>query len=81
MKHIRHAPVTVDQYLRDQIGKRRAQTPVTFWVTDPTDHCGISDGPYTHMYVNHGTYMRQTTGDWHNDDSNSEKNNISVDTQ
>ena len=37
-KHIRHTAVTVEQYLREQIAKSRAQTLVTFWGTDPTNH-------------------------------------------
>ena len=30
--------------------KTRAQAPVTFWGTDPTDHHGILYGLYMHMY-------------------------------
>ena len=30
MKHIRHAPVTVEQCIRNQIAKSRAQKLVTF---------------------------------------------------
>ena len=38
MKHIRHIPVMVEQYLRDQLAKARTQTPVNFWGTDPTNY-------------------------------------------
>ena len=81
MKHSRHTPVTVEQYLRDQIVNSRAQTLVTFLGTDLTNHCGVSDDPYTHMYTNHGTFIRQSKSVGHSDSNNSDKNHINVDTQ
>ena len=81
MKNIRHTSVTVEQYLRDQIAKSRAQTPVTFWGTDPTNHHGISYDPYMEMYMTYGTYMRQSKNDRHSNDNSSDKTNVNVDTQ
>ena len=53
MKHIRHTPVTAEQYLRDQTNKTKAQTPVIFSGTDPTKHHSISYDPYMHIYMYH----------------------------
>ena len=61
--------------------KTRAQTPVTFWDTDPTNHHGISYDPYMPMYINHGTYMRQSDNDRHIDASINDKTHISMDPQ
>ena len=59
MKHMRHTPVTVEQYLRDLLAKARRQIPVHFWSTDPTNHCNRSNGSYMHMEMNHETFMKQ----------------------
>ena len=61
--------MTVEQYLRDKIAKKRAQTPVTFCGTDPTNLCNMSYGPIVHMYVNQDTFMRQSNSGGHNDNS------------
>ena len=77
--YIRHTPVTVEQYLGNQIAKSRTQTPVISWSTNPTNH-DISYNSYTHMYLNHGTYTRPSHSDKYTN-SNSDKNHRSMDTQ
>ena len=61
--------MTVEQYLRDQIAKNRGQSLVTIWGTDPTKHVCTSYDQYMHMYMNHGTYMRQSNNDRQSDDT------------
>ena len=59
-KYMRHTPMTVEQYLKEQIAKSRTKTPVTFWSTDPTNH-DVSYNMYTayiHMCMNHDTNTR-----------------------
>ena len=43
-KHIRHTPVTVEQYLWDQLAKARKQTPVGSWGTNTTHYHNKSYG-------------------------------------
>ena len=73
MKHIRHIPVIAEQYLRDQTAKTTAQTLVTFWGTNPTNHHNVSYGPYIHMDMNHDTFMRQSNNSGHSDYNSNEK--------
>ena len=54
----------------------------TFWSTETTN-CDISYNPYTtltHMYMNHGTYIRHSNSDEHNN-NNSDRYHKDMDTQ
>ena len=68
MKHIKHTPVPIKQYIRDQIVKNRKQTLGTSRSTDPTNY-DISNDPYTthtNIYMSHGTLTRLSNSDEHN---------------
>ena len=83
---IRHMPVMVKQYLREQIAKSRTQTLVTFWSTKPTNH-DISYNPskaHAHMYINCDTGMRLNCSNQQNQinkNNSSDGNHSSRDTE
>ena len=54
MKHIRHAPVTVEQYLRDQLAKSRKEIPFNFWGNNQTNYHNEYYGPYMQQSNNGG---------------------------
>ena len=73
MKHIRHTSVTVQQYLRDQITKTRAETQVTFWGSDPANYHNVSYDPDMCMDMNHNTVMNQRNNGTHIENNGNEK--------
>ena len=60
MKHIRHTPVTVRQYLRDQITKSRTWTMVTSWSTNDISYNPYMARTHVHELWNH---MRHSDSD------------------
>ena len=76
IKHIIHTPVTVKQYLGEQIIKSKAQIPGTFWSADQqTITFHIICMQHTPMYMNHDTNMISINSDEHNQSHNTDKNN------
>ena len=79
--NVRHTPVTVELYLRDQITGSGIQTTVTFQSTDTTDPCILCNlyTVHTNMYINHGTNMKSSSSDEHNPVHNNNNNNNNSD--